>query len=150
MAQSFVQLYVHVIFSTRDRAAFITPDLKPRLYEYIVGIARGIDCVMLSAGGVADHVHLLLSLGKQIAIADAVRDIKGNSSKWVHEKFDTHQQFAWQAGYAAFTVSRSSLDHVKAYIARQEEHHRRMTFEEEFIAFLDRHGVEYDPRYVLD
>ena len=97
-----------------------------------------------------DHVHLLVSLDRQVAIADALRIIKANSSRWVHETFPTLSGFAWQAGYGAFAVSYSHLDRVKAYLPRQAQHHRRMTFQEEFLAFLQRHGISYDERYLWD
>jgi REP element-mobilizing transposase RayT len=104
----------------------------------------------VAAGGMPDHVHLLVSLDRQVSIAETVRDIKANSSGWVHETFPGLSHFAWQAGYGAFAVSYSHMDRVKAYLAHQAEHHRRMTFQEEFITFLKRHGFEYDERFVWD
>ena len=97
-----------------------------------------------------DHVHLLVSLDRQVSIADALRIIKANSSRWVPETFPTLSGFAWQAGYGAFAVSYSHIDRVKAYLSRQAQHHRRMTFQEEFLAFLQRHGISYDERYLWD
>src|SRR5262245_44322871 len=103
------------------------------------GIARNEKCVLLAAGGVPDHVHLLVSLSKEIAVADVLRLIKTNSSKWIHETFPAMASFAWQAGYGAFSVSYSNTDAVKRYIANQAEHHRVKTFQEEFVMFLKRH-----------
>jgi REP element-mobilizing transposase RayT len=150
MPQSFACLHYHLIFSTKDRRPLITPDLQPRLYEYIGGILRDTESALLAAGGMPDHVHLLVRLDKQLSISDALRVIKTNSSKWVHETFPEHAAFAWQSGYAAFTVSLSGLPEVKAYLAGQAEHHRMRSFQEEFIAFLKKHGLEYDEKYLWE
>ena len=150
MSQSFVCLHYHIIFSTKHRASFISPDLEPRLYEYIGGIIRQMDGHLLSAGGMPDHLHLLCALGKQWSIADALRTIKANSSRWVHQTFLDRKEFAWQRGYAAFATSCSDLDRVKQYIQHQPEHHRKMTFKEELIALLERHRIEYDERYLWE
>ncbi len=150
MPQSYVACYVHVIFSTKDRVRTITPDWALRLYEYIGGIVRPHGAVLLAAGGAADHVHLSVSLGKEWSVSAALRIIKANSSKWVHEKLPDKQHFAWQNGYGAFSVSRSNLDDVHGYIANQAEHHRTRTFKEEFLAFLKRYEVPYDERYIWE
>ena len=148
MPQSYVCLPTHIIFSTKHRLPMIQTEWEPRLYEYIGGILRKDGCVLLAAGGMADHLHLLISLGKERAIADLVRDIKANSSRWIHETFADQHAFAWQGGYGAFAVSHSNLDKVRLHIANQKEHHRKMTFQEELIAFLKRHGIGYDEQYV--
>jgi len=127
----------------------IDATLEARLWPYIGGIARENKMRALAIGGTSDHVHTLLSLPATMNVAKAVQLIKGGSSKWVHDTFHEHRKFAWQNGYGAFSVSASQLDRTIAYINRQEEHHRKRTFEEEFIAFLDKHGVEYDRRYVF-
>jgi len=150
MPQSYVSLHCHLVFSTKNREPLIRADWAPRLYQYVGGIARAQGACLIAAGGMADHVHLLLSLGKMNAVADLVRDVKSNSSRWVHETFTNLQGFAWQAGYGAFAVSYSKIDEVKRYIAGQEEHHRVRSFKEEFVAFLERHGIEYDERYVWE
>jgi REP element-mobilizing transposase RayT len=150
MPQSLASLHVHVIFSTKHREPLITPDLAPRLYGYIGGVARQTGSVLIAAGGVPDHVHLLVSLGRQACVADLVRDMKSNSSGWVHDNFPTRPQFAWQAGYGAFAVSFSMVETVRAYIANQESHHRRRTFQDEFRAYLKAHEIEWDERYVWD
>ena len=150
MPQSFTSLHVHVVFSTKNRAPLITPDLQPRLYEYLGGILRSQGCRLLAAGGTPDHVHLLVSLSKQMSVSEAVRLIKSNASKWVHETFPERRDFAWQAGYGAFTVSFSNLERVKHYLAHQAEHHRTRTFQEEFVALLRRHRIEFDERYLWD
>jgi putative transposase len=150
MPQSFVCMHCHIIFSMKNREPLISPVVAPRLYEYIGGIVRNAKSKLAAAGGVADHVHLMVSLGKQEALADAVRNIKSNSSRWIHEAFSSLRGFAWQAGYGAFAVSYSNLDEVKGYIANQHKHHRVRTFQEEFLALLKRHGIEYDERYIWD
>ena len=128
----------------------IPHDIQPRLYEYIGGVIGAHDGRLVAAGGIPNHVHLLVSLSKTQSVADALRVIKTNSSKWMHETYPDKKDFAWQAGYGTFAVSFSNLDSVKAYIAGQEEHHRTKTFQEEFIAFLKRHGIDYDERYMWD
>ncbi|MGE5609223.1 MAG: IS200/IS605 family transposase [Bacillota bacterium] len=150
MPQSLACLNVHVIFSTKDRVDAINPDLQPRLYEYIGGVLRSEECQLLHAGGMGDHVHLLASLSREICVADALRAVKTNSSKWIHETFPPMSSFAWQAGYAAFSVSQSNVESVRQYINRQAEHHHTRGFKEELIAFPKRHGVAYDERYVWD
>jgi putative transposase len=150
MPQSFASLHYHLIFSTKNRETVLSEDFSPRLFEYIGGILRNAKCSLLAAGGRPDHVHLLVSLGKERSVAEALHLIKANSSKWVHETFPDRKAFAWQTGYGAFAVSYSGLDEVRRYIARQEEHHRVKTFQEEFIEFLKRHELEFDERYLWD
>ena len=150
MPQSFVCLNCHMVFSTKNRVPLIQPDWAPRLYDYVGGIVRGQCGRLLAAGGMPDHVHLAVSLDKKVAVADALRLIKTNSSRWVHETFPALRHFAWQTGYGAFGVSYSDLDRVKQYIAKQQEHHRARTFKEEFLALLKRHQIEYDERYIWD
>jgi REP element-mobilizing transposase RayT len=145
-----LSLNVHVVVSTKNREPFIDADLAPRLYGYIGGIIRNTGSVLLAIGGIADHVYLLVSLGRQACIADLVRDAKSNSSSWVHETFADRAQFAWQSGYGAFGVSANVLDRVKGYIANQEEHHKREPFQEEYRRFLREHNLEFDERYVWD
>lgn len=140
-------LYYHVIFGTKGRAALIAHAWEARLFSYLGGIVRCIDGRLLAAGGAGDHVHLLLSLKPTHSIADTMRDIKRDSSKWIHETIGL-PEFAWQEGYGIFSVSTSALDEVAAYIARQREHHRVTPFREEYLAFLRRHDVEFDERFV--
>ena len=128
----------------------IDADLQPRLFEYIGGIIRSLDGVLLAAGGMPDHVHLYCSIGKQVAISDALRQIKAGSYGWVHETFPDRSGFAWQSGYAAFAVSYSQSDRVRRYIENQPAHHRRTTYRDELIALLTRHGLGYDERYMWD
>jgi REP element-mobilizing transposase RayT len=145
---SYISSFHHYVFSTKDRRPQITPALGERLWPFLGGIARQNKMKAIEIGGVADHVHLLLSLPSTMAIAKAMQLIKGGSSKWVHETFPEHRTFEWQDEYGAFSVSASRLDSVVAYIRGQEEHHRKQTFQEEFVALLKRHGVEYDEKYL--
>jgi putative transposase len=148
MAHSFTSSLFHCVFSTKERRPLIVPELQDRLWPYIGGIAR--DCRMraLSVGGVEDHVLLLLSLPSTLAIAKAVQLVKANSSKWIHDEFPAQRDFAWQEGYGAFSIGKSQAPMTIGYIQGQKEHHRKITFQEEFLAFLMKHQIEYDPRFI--
>jgi putative transposase len=148
--QSFAYLNCHIIFSTKDREPLLLPQWTTRLYEFIGGTIRARGGALVAAGGMPDHVHFSVSLSRQMAISDAVRDIKSNSSRWIHDTIKDLRGFAWQAGYGAFSVSRSGLAGLKQYIASQQEHHRVRSFQEEFLEFLKRHELEYDERYIWD
>jgi putative transposase len=144
MPHTFVSLLVHVVFSTKDRAPDLSPELANRLFLYMGGIVKELKGSPLIVNGPADHVHLLLSIPATTSIADLLRVLKANSSRWVHERFPGYKRFGWQAGYGAFTVSSSRLDDVRNYIASQEAHHRKVSFQEEFLALLKKHGLGYD------
>ena len=148
MPQSYTSLHYHIVFGTRGRRPHLTSELSRRVLSYIVGIVKNEKGTLIAVGGTQDHVHLLSGLHPETAVASFLRTVKANSSKWVHENFPDQAEFAWQAGYGAFSVSHSNLDQVRAYIENQEEHHRRLSFEEEFRQFLDRHGIAYDSRYL--
>jgi putative transposase len=150
MGHSYAALYYHVVFGTKHRKPQIDRDLSARFSKYIGGIVRNEQSALLAAGGMPDHVHLLLAIHPTVCVADLVRLIKTNSSKWIHETWPTRRDFTWQSGYAAFTVSRSNLDEVRSYLANQEQHHHRLSFEEEFVRFLQRHDLPYDERYVWE
>ena len=147
---SYISSYFHYVFSTKERRKVITPELAQRLWPFMGGIARQHKIKAIEIGGVADHVHLLLSLPSTLAIAKALQLIKGGSSKWVHETFPEHRLFGWQEKYGAFSVSVSRLDNIVRYIQGQEGHHRKMTFQEEFISLLKKHHIEYDERYLWE
>ncbi len=149
MPGTFSKLLYHIVFSTKQRRPFITLDVQPRLYEYIGGIVRSLHGVSLTIGGMPDHLHMLVGWRTDETLADLMRMVKSRSSAWLHETIPSMKSFAWQEGYAAFSVSHSQAEAVLAYIERQEEHHRVRTFEEEFREFLKRHAIEYDARYVL-
>jgi putative transposase len=150
MGHTFANLLVHVIFSTKGRAPMLDENLRVRLFPYMGGIVRDLQSTALIINGPSDHVHLLLTLSAIHSIADVMRVVKANSSKWVHEHWPSRSDFAWQAGYGAFSVSESNSERVKQYIADQEVHHRTVTFQEEFVAFLKRHRIAYDGRYIWD
>ena len=150
MAHTFSCLHYHVVFSTTGRRNLIPQDHLDRLHGYIVGIVKNIQGRARIVGGTENHVHLLLSLPPDLPVSKAVNVVKSNASKWAHETFPTMADFAWQEGYGAFTVSRSGVDAVAEYVRNQKAHHGRMSFEEELIALLDRHGIEYDVQRVFD
>ena len=149
MAHTFANLLTHVIFSTKERQPLISRDLKPDLLAYVGGIVRELQGKCVTANSMPDHVHLLLWLPPSVAIAEALRVVKTNSSRWVHRK-SAHRGFAWQTGYGAFSVSQSNAASVVKYIHEQEKHHQRVTFQEEFIKFLKKNGVHYDERYIWE
>jgi putative transposase len=145
MSHTFTQLLYHIVFGTRNRAALIDPGLRDDLYPYIAGIVRNERGSLLAIGGMPDHLHLLVRLKPAVSLSDLLCSVKANSSGWVHERPDPPRGFAWQEGYGAFTVSESTAGPVCRYIQNQEEHHRERSFEEEWIALLKRHGIEFDP-----
>jgi putative transposase len=147
---SYISSYHHCVFSTKERRPFITPALRERLWPFIGGIARTNGMTAVEIGGVEDHAHVLVSLPSTMALAKAVQLIKGGSSKWVHETFPEHRLFGWQTKYGAFSVSVSQIDKLIEYIRNQQNHHRKMTFKEEFVALLKKHRVQYDERYLWD
>ncbi len=150
MGHTYANLMVHGIFSTKNRRGLLTPNVIPELVKVVGGIIRERDGKLLAMNGTADHVHLLSIFPPKRAFSEMFRDIKAISSDWIHDKFPELRDFVWQTGYGAFSVSKSSASRVENYIARQVEHHKRQTFEEELIALLDKHGIEYDRRYVFD
>ena len=141
---SFTSSLHHCVFATKGREPWLTPDIRERLWPYLGGIARENGMKTLAIGGVADHVHMLLSLPATMSVAKAMQLLKGNSSKWIHERFPKLRGFAWQEGYAAFSIGVSGIEGTRAYIRNQEEHHRTRTYREEVIAFLQRHGLPFD------
>ena len=149
MPQSFGSLHCHIVFSTKHRRAQLAIELHPRLFEYAGGILRNRECRLVAAGGMPDHVHLLVSMSRTAAVADVVRVVKSNSSAWLSDEVGV-PDFRWQEGYGAFAVSYSNVDQVQAYIANQAEHHRVTSFQDEFRELLRRHNLEWDERYVWD
>jgi REP element-mobilizing transposase RayT len=136
------------VFSTKDREPLIVPEVKSELYAYLGGLARELKGKSYGINGTSDHVHMLISLPPAVSMSDALRFIKSNSSGWVHDKWPHRRSFAWQLGYRAFSVSRSNTPEVLKYIRYQEAHHRKVTFEAEFIGFLVKHEIEYDEHYI--
>ncbi|MBY0229792.1 MAG: IS200/IS605 family transposase [Gemmataceae bacterium] len=151
MPQSLAAIYCHVVFSTKGREPCIEPRLEERLFAYIGGIVGERKSVLLAAGGMPDHLHLLVSLGRTWCVADLVRDLKCNSSKWIHETFPAQLgHFDWQDGYGAFSVSASNRQAVTDYLANQKTHHADLSFQDEYRGLLTKHGIEFDERYVWD
>jgi REP element-mobilizing transposase RayT len=146
MTHTFTKSHHHVVFSTKKRRRIITKDIQEPLWRYLTGICRNIDLVPVAVGGTEDHIHMLFHLPPSRGLGDSMRLIKTNSSRWMN---DQGKDFAWQEGYGAFCVSASNLGVVVRYIHEQENHHRKMTFEEGYLALLNKHGVEFDPRFVF-
>lgn len=147
MPSTHTNLAYHVVFSTKERCSFIDSSWRGRFHEYLGGIVKKLEGVPLAIGGVADHVHLLLSLSASHRLADVVRELKTASSKWVHETIKMNV-FSWQEGYGAFTVSASNREGVFEYILNQEEHHRGKTYQEEYREMLERAGIQYEEKYL--
>ncbi len=150
MAQTLVSLLVHVVFSTKNRMNLIKPEIEPDLYAYLGGIARNKQSRLLDAGGTGDHVHLLISQSKNIGLSALVAELKKSSSVWIKTKGKEFNRFHWQDGYGGFSIGKSQIPRLRAYFARQKQHHRKKTFQEELIEFLERYEVEYDRRYLWD
>ena len=148
MPQTCGNVVLHLIFSTKDRRPLLTPDTRSHVFAYLGGIIRGMRGTALIVNGTADHVHILARIRPVHSPADLARVVKTNSSKWIHQSKSA--RFAWQAGYGVFSVSESNVASVTKYIANQEAHHRKRSFQEEFLAFLKRNNVSYDPRYIWD
>jgi len=151
MPQSLAQIYLHIIFSTKNRARlFQDRAFREKLHAYLAGVCRNLGSPALIVGGVEDHVHILCREGKTISVSDLIRELKRDSSKWVKQESPDLPSFYWQQGYGAFSISPSHLDAIKAYIANQEEHHKTNTFQDEFRRLLTEYEIEYDERYVWD
>ncbi|HEX9047652.1 MAG TPA: IS200/IS605 family transposase [Verrucomicrobiae bacterium] len=151
MSQSLAKILIHVIFSTKDRQPFLRDKpLREALHRYLGGILLNHDCQPLIVGGVEDHVHILTTLARTVTAADVVKEVKRGSSIWLKEQPLHLQDFAWQKGYGMFSIGFSQADAVKHYILGQEEHHRKISFQDEFREFLKRYEMEFDERYVWD
>jgi REP element-mobilizing transposase RayT len=150
MAQSLAKIYVHAIFSTKNRVPALTPKVRAELFPYFARVLTELKCPAVEIGGVADHMHVLCSLHKGMAAEDLMKEMKAPTSKWIKKFGGPLRQFSWQAGYGVFSVSPSNLSRVRKYIMIQEEHHRKEPFQVEFRRFLKRYQVEYDERYVWD
>lgn len=146
MPSTHLSLHYHLVFSTKERLPTIVTDIRPRLHAYLGGIVNGLGGVPLDVGGVADHVHLIVGLKATHCLADVMRTLKGDSSRWMHD--EGIRRFEWQEGYGGFTVSRPNVEGVREYIRTQEEHHRKRTFQEEYREFLVKHDIAFDERYL--
>ena len=148
MSDSYTNLLYHIVFSTKDRRPLITAEYELRLYDYIGGTIRDLGGISLALNGTEDHLHLLAKLRPDRSLSDVLRKLKANASGWMHRVFPRLEDFTWQRGYGAFTVSQSNVEEVRRYIARQKVHHRRVSFRDEFIQFLKVNRIEYDERFV--
>ncbi len=150
MPQSLAQIYLHIVFSTKQRYPFIEPNIERQLHAYMADTIKRAGGHSHLINGTSDHVHLLSSLPRTMTVAKYIEDIKRNSSRWIKNKSVEYKKFSWQNGYGVFSVSRSRLESVRRYIAGQKEHHQTVTFKDEFLAFLEKYGVQYDPQYLWD
>ena len=150
MPQSLSSVLVHLVFSTKNREPYITPPIESELYPYMAAIFRELKSPTLAIGGVSDHLHVLFSLSRVVTIAELVEEIKTTTSKWIKTKGQVFRNFHWQKGYGAFSVGRSEVGAVRQYIQDQKEHHRRVTFQDEYREFLKEFGVPFDERYMWD
>jgi putative transposase len=151
MSQSLAQIYLHIVYSTRDRHPFLSdPEVRNEAHRFLGGHCNKLECPNLCVGGVADHVHVLCRLGRTISVADLIKELKRESSQWLKTKSADLADFFWQSGYGAFSVSPSHVEDLRRYIANQEEHHRTESFQDEFRRLLTKYGLTWDERYVWD
>lgn len=149
MSQSLSKIYLHIIFHTKTTSPTIREVDLQRMHAYIGQLVNDTGCNNIWADGVDDHVHILCLLGKEVTIAHLVEEVKRNSSRWIKSIDPVYRNFAWQGGYAAFSVSQSVVDKTLAYVKSQQEHHKKQSFKDEYIAFLKLYNIEYDERYVF-
>ncbi len=150
MPQSLARILVHVVFSTKNREPVLYSEVRPPLFGYLAAVGRDLGCEVFRVGGVADHVHMAIDLGRTVAIADFAKKVKQTSSVWLKEQSGGPRHFEWQVGYGAFSVGQSQLAVLVRYVDRQEAHHRKQTFQEEYRKLLAKYGVEADERFVWD
>lgn len=150
MANTYTQIFLHVVFSVKGRQNLIQKIWRDELYKYICGIVNGKKQKIYDIGGVADHIHILVSIKPDITISDLVRDIKANSSKWINDKRFVVGKFKWQEGFGAFSYAKSQLDAVISYINNQEQHHKKQSFRDEYTELLQKFNIEYDEKYLFD
>jgi REP element-mobilizing transposase RayT len=150
MPQSLARLHIHLIFSTKNREPVLHDAVRDSLHRYLAVVLQNMDCPPVLVNSVADHVHVLFELARTVAVCDAVEEVKKASSKWIKTQGPEFALFAWQAGYGVFAVSESNAAVVREYIAGQQEHHRKKSFQDEYRVFLERHRVAFDERYVWD
>ena len=149
MANTYTQLFVHFVFAVQNRQALISKTWKDELYKYITGIVTNKGHKLLSIGGVADHIHVLIGVSPNQSVSSLVADIKRSSSLWINERKLTAGKFAWQEGFGAFSYGKSQVHDVALYIENQEEHHKRQTFKDEYVKFLELFGIDYNEKYVF-
>lgn len=150
MANTYSNIFYHIVFSTKGRKNIISPEIEARLWAYIGGIARKHEIVAVQVGGTENHIHILILAKPKLAPSQIVQWLKGESSRWIHETFPEQRTFEWQDGYGIFTVSKSNVSDVVEYIKNQRQHHAKQSFEDEYILMLKINGIEFDDRYVFD
>ena len=150
MANTFTQIYIHIVFSVKQRESLIQNEWREELHKYITGIIQNKDHKLLAINTMPDHIHIFIGMKPDTSLSELVRDVKANSSKWINEKKFIKTKFQWQEGFGAFSYSHSQLNEVISYIKEQQEHHRKRTFREEYISFLKKYDVQYDSKYVFD
>jgi REP element-mobilizing transposase RayT len=150
MPQSLARIYLHLVFSTKNREPAIIASVRESLHAYIATVLKNLDCHANLINSVEDHVHLLFELARTVSVSQVVEEVKKSSSKWIKTQAGVSAGFAWQSGYGAFSVSQSNVEGVRAYIATQREHHRKQSFQEELRALLAKHQIAFDERYVWD
>ena len=148
MANTYINILVHAVFTTKNRETWLSSSLRERLYPYICGIARENSLKVLCIGGTDNHVHILLSLNSTTSIAKATQLIKGGSSKWIHDTFPEQKLFSWQEGYGAFSIGISNVDETRQYIENQEKHHSKESFCDEYLKFLRKNNINFDEKYL--
>lgn len=148
MGHTYSNILIHALFSTKDRHPWLRKEVRQELFPYLGGTVNKLGGQSVIVNGVADHVHMLFVVPPSVALADMMEKAKASSSGWVKKRWPELQKFGWQTGYTAFSVSRSNADTVKRYVERQEQHHQKMSFQEEVVAFLKKHEIDYDPRYL--
>ena len=148
MAQSLSNVLLHLVFSTKNRQPLIDASIAPEVHAYLVTACKTLECVPIKVGGFTDHVHIACKLSRTVTIASLVQQLKQDSSKWIKSKGTRYASFAWQNGYGAFSIGHSQLEALKSYIANQPEHHRQLSFQDEFRKLLTRYGIEWDERYI--
>lgn len=150
MSQSLADIILHVVFSTKERLPLIKIEIQEELYRYISEVCSNLSCPIISINGIEDHVHILLHLGRTIAISNLISEIKSSSSRWIKSKSHHFRDFNWQRGYGAFSVSRMNIENAKRYLASQKEHHKKISFKDEFLSMLKRAQIQYDEKYLWD
>lgn len=149
MANTFTQIYLHIVFAVQNRISLISAEWKDELYKYITGIIQNNKHKLIAINGTANHIHIAIGYKPHQPIPDLLQDIKANSSKWINEKKFVKGKFCWQAGYGAFSFSHSQIDAVVKYINTQEQHHKKKTFKDEYIKMLKKYDVSFDEKYIL-
>jgi REP element-mobilizing transposase RayT len=150
MGQALVKNYLHIIFSTKNREPLIHPPVDAELHSYLGGICNNLDCQVIKVGGYTDHIHILCMLSKKVTIVKLIEELKSHSSKWIKTQGEGYENFYWQDGYGAYSVNPTNIDSVIFYITNQHEHHRRISFQDEYRALLKKYNVDYDEKYVWD